>query len=399
MARSLCRLFVALTLTALAVFAQSPDCNAAAGSPSVTIKLPARPFAVEPSADGSLVFVSMVGNGPTADGGLAVLSRTGGQIKLLRVVSFPKANGLALTHDGKLLITTTGDGPTFLDVKRLADPKGNAVLGSFSDGENSQSIYANVSPDDKLLFVSEERTNAITVINLERARSNQFKSNSIIGKIPTGNAPIALTFSADGKWLFTTSEGALPDWHWPAACTQEGRGSPAIVRPEGAIVVVDVARAATDPAHAVVARVPAGCSAVRMASSPDGKRIYVTARNSNSVLAFDAAKLVTDPEHARLGLAQVGSAPVPVAVVDAGRKVVVGNSGRFAGSTTPSTLTVLDAAKLEEQAAANLGTIAVGAFPREMSLSADGHTLFLTNFGSSSLQVIDVERLPVKSGK
>jgi hypothetical protein len=30
-----------------------------------------------------------------------------------------------------------------------------------------------------------------------------------------------------------------------------------------------------------------------------------------------------------------------------------------------------------------------------MALSADGHTLFLTNFGSNSLQVIDVDRLPL----
>ena len=50
---------------------------------------------------------------------------------------------------------------------------------------------------------------------------------------------------------------------------------------------------------------------------------------------------------------------------------------------------------------AQLGTRAAGAFPREMAVSADGSTLFLTNFGSKSLQVIDrcetidVKRLPV----
>jgi DNA-binding beta-propeller fold protein YncE len=53
---------------------------------------------------------------------------------------------------------------------------------------------------------------------------------------------------------------------------------------------------------------------------------------------------------------------------------------------------------MEQQGAdATVGTIPSGAFPRELSVSADGHTLFLTNAGSSSLQVIDIDRLPVES--
>jgi DNA-binding beta-propeller fold protein YncE len=302
-----------------------------------------------------------------------------------------------LTHDGKLLIATAGDGPVFLDVERMASGASNPVLGSFSDGANSQSIYANVSPGDKLLFVSEERAHSITVIDLERARSNGYKADATIGNIPVANAPIALTFSPDGKWLYTTSQGALPDWHWPKACKPEGRdpSTAEITNPEGAVIVVDVARASTDPAQAVVARVPAGCSPVRMAITPDGARIYVTARNSNAVLAFDTAKLLSDADHARVGEASVGAAPVPIAVVDSGRKVVAGNSNRFGASTAAQSLVVLDAAKMEAGTDAVLGAIAAGAFPREMALSADGHTLFLTNFGSNSLQVIDVDRLPL----
>jgi DNA-binding beta-propeller fold protein YncE len=132
-----------------------------------------------------------------------------------------------------------------------------------------------------------------------------------------------------------------------------------------------------------------------MAITPDGARIYVTARNSNAVLAFDTARLLSDPVHARIGEAPAGAAPVPIAVVDAGRKVIAGNSNRFADSNAPQSLVVLDAAKMEAGTDAALGAIPAGAFPREMALSADGHTLFLTNFGSNSLQVIDVDRLPL----
>jgi DNA-binding beta-propeller fold protein YncE len=218
-------------------------------------------------------------------------------------------------------------------------------------------VYVNITPDDKLLFVSEEALAVITVIDFQRARASGFKGDAVIGDVPVGGAPIALTFSSDGKWLYTTSESASPHWKWPKACKPEGlprtpeqfaalkagaerqiaalqdqlagaleKGAAQLqqqidslraltndpsgdqlVNPEGAVVVVDVGRARTDPANAVTARIPAECSAVRA-----------------------------------------------------------------------------------------LGTIPAGAFPRELSVSADGHTLFLTNAGSSSLQVIDIDRLPVE---
>src|ERR1039458_3202387 len=273
------RLSCLLALSALAGSAQPSGCNAPAASPSATITLPSRPFAVRPSADGCQVFVSLMGDNSGKNAGIALLKRAEGRTELLRVIPLKSPpTGLALTHDGKLLIATAGDGPVFLDVERMASGASNPVLGSFSDGANSQSIYANVSPGDKLLFVSEERAHSITVIDLQRARSNGYKADAIIGKIPVANAPIALTFSPDGKWLYTTSQGALPDWHWRKACKPGGRNlsTAAVPSPEAAVIVVDVARASTDPAQAVVARVPAGCSPVRMAITPDGARIYVT---------------------------------------------------------------------------------------------------------------------------
>jgi DNA-binding beta-propeller fold protein YncE len=378
-------------LTSIAAQAQSADCNASAASPSVTIALPSNPFTAVPSHDGCWVFVSVSG----ANGGIAVLKRQNGKIEMVRVVRVtPAPAGIALTHDGKLLAAAANNSAEILDVAGMIAGTENPILGTFSGNTFRGSVYVNVSADDKLLFVSQESAQAITVIDLERARANGYKPDAIIGDIPVGAGPIALTFSPDGKWLYTTSEGAAREWNWPAACKPEGSGRTDIVNPEGVVVVVDMARVKTDPSKAVAARVPAGCSAVRMAISPSGDRIYVTARNSNAVVAFDTAKLLSDVDHARLGMTPVGEAPVPVAVIDGGKKVVAGNSNRFAGGNAPQTLSVLDAAKIEQKGAdASLGTIPSGAFPRELNVSADGHTLFLTNAGSSSLQVMSVDHL------
>lgn len=388
----------ALLLSAPALTAQTQpaDCNAPATSPTVTLPLPASPFMVAPSKDGCWVFVSLTGRGENS--GIAVLKRSGGNIELARVVPLQSSpTGITLTHDGKLLIAAATTAAIVIDVQKTISGAADAVAGVIPGGQGS--IYANTTADDKLLFVSEENAETITVIDLERARRNGYKADSVIGKIPVGIAPIALTFSSDGKWLYTTSQVALDSWNWPKACKPEGMNVPnhVITEPEGAVIVVDVARARTDPAHAVAARIPAGCSPVRMSISPKGDRIYVTARNSNGVFEFDTAKLVADGAHALMGAAPAGDAPVPVMVVDKGRMVVAGNSNRFLGRGAPQSLVVLDAAKIRAGLAAVLGMIPAGSFPREMAVSSDERTLFLTNFGSNSLQVMDVAHLPIDS--
>ena len=135
---------------------------------------------------------------------------------------------------------------------------------------------------------------------------------------------------------------------------------------------------------------PSSCNAT--APSPS---VTITSRADNRVLTFDTEKLRTDPDHALLRATTVGPAPVPIAVIDGGRKILAGNSNRFAGGNAPETLTVLDAAKIESGSDAVLGTIPTGAFPREMDISADGQTLFLTNAGSHSLQITDLQHLPL----
>ena len=393
-----CYPWVLTMALALAVHAQPVDCNVSNASPSATIALPTRPFAAAVTRDGCWVFVSGQ-SGAASQKGIAVMKRAEGRVELSRLVPIgsPTEFGMAITHDGRLLVVAASEIVVFLDVDRLISGAKDPVLGSFSDGKGAQSIYANITADDKLLFVSDEKRQSITVIDLERARANGYKAEAIVGAIPVGRDPIALTFSPDGKWLYTTSELAPPDWNWPKACKPERSVPPTaeIVNPQGAVIVVDVARARTAPSQAVAARIPAGCSPVRMTISPGGERIYVTARNNDAVLAFDTAKLLSDPEHARVGSVPVGTAPVPIALIDDSRKLVVGNSNRFAGNTEPQSLVVLDPAKITLGGAAVLGTIPAGAFPREMTVSADGHTLFLTNYGSQTLQVIDVARLPL----
>src|SRR5262245_7691337 len=383
-----------------AAYAQqrSSPCNAAPGAPISFVSLPGHPFSAVSSPDGCWLFVSITSSHPKSQNGVAVLRRARGEISLVRVIQVEaEPTGMTLTRDGKLLIVADGDYVVFLDSGRMISGKGDPILGYIKDGESPGSVYVNTTADDNILFVSDENAEAITVINLREARAGGISVAAIVGRIPVGRAPIALTFSPDQRWLYTTSQVALESFGWPIECKPEGAdpktASPRY--PQGAILVVDVMKAKADPAHAVVARVPAGCSPVRLAITPDGERVFVTARNNNALLAFDAQKLRSDAAHARIGTVPVGSSPVGLAVVQEGKHIILTNSNRFArDQTARQTLTVIDASRVSEGTPAIVGSIPAGIFPRELGQSPDRQTLFVSNFTSNELEIIDLRRVP-----
>jgi DNA-binding beta-propeller fold protein YncE len=380
------------------------SCNAPAKDAIVHLDMPGSPFEPVITADGCWLFVTLAGGNGAEGGNIAVVHRDAGKLSLVRTVPIKGGpTGAVLTHDGRILVVADGGYLAFLDAGRLISGQADPVLGYIGSGGPLGFIYVNVTADDKIAFAAAERAAAIIVVNMDRVRADRIADDAVIGKLDVGNAPIAVTLSPDGRYLYTTSEVSLAVWKWPEVCKPEGaaagggrgrgRGPPPY-HGQGAIIVFDVARALTDPSHAAVSRVAAGCGTVRLALSPDGGTAYVSARADNSLLAFDAQRLVADTAHALLGKVEVGAAPVGVAVVDDGARIVVTNSNRFAGNAGDrQPLAVVDAAKLRAGGKkAVLGEIPAGAFPRELRLSADGRTLFLTNFTSRTLEMIDLAR-------
>lgn len=131
-----------------------------------------------------------------------------------------------------------------------------------------------------------------------------------------------------------------------------------------------------------------------MAVSADGSVVWVTARESDEPLAFSASGLLRDPSHALLAAVRVGEAPVGLAIVDGGRDVVTADSNRFDARGARSGLTVVDTSAALAHRPAVVGTIATGAFPREMALEPDGSTLLVGDFESDQLEAVSVAGLP-----
>jgi DNA-binding beta-propeller fold protein YncE len=262
-------------------------------------------------------------------------------------------------------------------------------------------VYANVTPDDRWLFLSDESTRTISVVDLRIARASGFDSSAVVGQVPVGRAPIALTFSQDHRFLYTTSQVAPSTYGWQPVCTpppsEVARQGSSYA--QGAILVVDVARATHDPVNAVIGAVPAGCNPVRLVTSPSGDIAYVTARSDNMVLAFDTGQLLADPARALMGRVPVGDAPVGVAVFDDGARLAVTNSNRFGDNNAAQSLTIIDTKKISSGKDAIVGSVPAGVFPRELRVTEDQQALLLTNFGSKTLAVIDVTRLPLDAAQ
>jgi DNA-binding beta-propeller fold protein YncE len=358
------------------------------------VRLPGHPFSAQQSPDGKTVFVSLVSSDPKSPNGLAVLHCDGVRYRYSHTLLLEsQPTGMAISHDGKTLVVADDGFIAFVDAVAAAQKKKPALLGYMQDLEGSPedndpgSTYANFSPDDRYAFVSEEQNATITVIDMARARASHFSRSSIVGEIPVGEAPIALTFSNDGRYLFTTSEVARREDGYPKECKMGGAPTaPSVER--GIVYTVDVAKAETDPAHSVISKTLAGCSPVRLAIAPDGSVVWVTNRSSNDVRTFSTAKLIAGAPDALVQTVAVGANPVPVAVTRDGRYVLVGNTNRFgANAGRPQTVSIVATDRGKA-----IGSIAVGVFPREFQ-HGSGTTLFLANYGSSMLTVFNTARL------
>jgi DNA-binding beta-propeller fold protein YncE len=207
--------------------------------------------------------------------------------------------------------------------------------------------------------------------------------------LPVSGSPFGVAATADGRWLYATSEVASRGTGAPGA---QGGASSA-----GTLTVIDLRRAETDPAASVAATVDAGCQPVRVTTAADGTQVWVTARASDDLLCFAAARLVSDPKRALVAAVRVGEAPVGLAAVRDGSLVVVADSNRFGASGATSDLDVVNVAAALAGRPAVVGHIRAGLFPRDMTLAPDG-TLLVSNFDSGEVEAVDVATVPGAPG-
>jgi DNA-binding beta-propeller fold protein YncE len=303
---------------------------------------------------------------------------TGGATEAVSLASTPPrvlgqigagGEGDAITPDGQDVLVTEGNGVAILPTAG----HGSVPAGSLS-APGAGAIEVAITPDGSTAFVSLEGSAAIAVYRLHEGATQL--TGDYVGEIPVGLAPVGLAVSPDGRWLYSTSEGG---------------GS--LGGNHGSLRVIDVLRAESDPASSVVATVDAGCEPVRVAVSPDGTIVWVTARASDALLGYSSGRLLTDRGRALVADVRVGEAPVGLAVVNNDATVVVADSNRFDAPGAHADLVVVDTSAALAHQSAVLGHIESDLFPRDMAVTPTGQSVLVANFGSGQLEEVELSSL------
>lgn len=357
-----------------------------------------RPVEAYATADGQYVLVTVAGHG-----GIDVFRKSDGG---LQRVAFQSLSGnmpqgiLLIPHTQILAVGVSNAGVAFLPL--AATLEGKAEPKALPQGEGSGSGYLAVAPDGQTLFVANEygMGGNIGVIALHRDEEGHIHPQAI-ANIPSLRATPGVTISPDGARVYSVGEVLPPQvtGMWPghgvkelerSGCTQQIGGRS---MPNGALYVIDAKKAAALPAgtmgreaqSAKIAWLDAGCSPVREQVSADGSLLYMTARGDNRVLVFDTKKLEHDPQHALVrAIDSGGDAPVGLLLFDNDTKLLVANSNRFAGGK--GNAAVIDVSQPGK--APVVQKIKTGEFPRNITASPDGGTLYLTIFNGDELMVL-----------
>jgi hypothetical protein len=346
----------------------------------VTMPVPGDPTAVIGTANGHWAFASLSGS---TGGEIAVIALGREAPRLVRTVKLPgslaDAFGMAMTHDGLLLVagyTATG----VLSVQALEDGVHYPVVGVLADAGAGQFEVA-VSDNDRYVFVTDETTGGLSVFDLATALRRGFSARGVaVGIVPLATGAVGVAASPGGGQLYVTTFGAA--------------GS------HGQLWVIDTARAESGAdSPAVLTHVPAGCQPVRVAVSPDGSTVWVTALQSNALLGFSAAALQGDPSHSLRTVVHVGSEPVGLLLVDNGRLALVGNSDRGlvpgTGSNVAQTVSVISTAAALAQRPAIVGVVPAGLFPRDLTMDQATGQVLLGNFISGTIEEFPAPTVPL----
>ena len=357
------------------------------------IDLPGCPFDAIAVSGGDSVFVSLHRPGGTqrTPGFIAVLRRSRDSLRVSHQIPLPAAPwGLALVRDGRYLAVANSHGVALIDAHSAREPDQDSLIGLAHYGRDLQTIRVLESPDGHWLCASDEHNSTVSILDLRRASAGKFDADCLVSQVPLDLSPLGMALSPDGRYLYVTCEMtrvAAPDlvnWFvWGATLSGD-------LRRAGVLSTIDLAAAIHDPEQAVVAKPVAGGHPVRIQPAADGKALWVTARASNQLIAFR-----TEQSESPVSVAAtpVGPAPVGLALLDDLGVALVANSNRFAADGSRETLSVIDLERAVNGMPGCLGQIAVGSFPREISVDRDHGLVYVTNFDSRSLTMISISSI------
>jgi YVTN family beta-propeller protein len=301
------------------------------------------------SNDGRRLLVTTNGNG---DQTIDVIDLQTGQSAQTLIVQ-KSWLGLAFAPDGRRFFVSGGDDNEvmifdFADGK--AEQSGKIILGGaeyhkLSDRERAEARRKGlgefafpagiaVTPDGKRLYVAENLTGKVAVVDLG--------ARQVITKIPVGEYPYDCEISSDGSRVYVSNWGSR------------------------SVAVIDPA------SNQVVNNIPVGDHPNDLELTRDGKTLYVANANSNTVSVVDTAQMkeieaISTALHPK---SPIGSTPNALALSPDEKTLYIANADN-------NDLAVIDVARRGHSEVE--GFIPTGWYPTSVRVSKDGKRIFVAN--------------------
>jgi DNA-binding beta-propeller fold protein YncE len=374
--------------------ATSPPVEAGRARASPAASLDGHPVAAA-AAGADVVFVALRAWAAGDREGIEVLHRETDGLRSRTVIPLPSApTGLTVSPDGRVLLAALDDGVAMLDTSRAADGDPTSVLGFVPTGAGAGTAQLAVA-GGRYVLTADEAAGRVSVLDLLRMEAGDFGPSAQVATIDVDMGPAGLAVSPDDRFAYVVSQVRRPALSLVGGDLLYGVltyvGLP---RRAGTLSVIDVGRIERNPASAVIARVPAGCGPVRVAVSPDGRTVWVTARRSNELLAFRADQVRAGRARGPVARVPVEPAPQALRLVAGGRFALVAGSDRSEDARAAQAVDVVDTAAALAGRQAVRTSLTVGGMPHEIAVSADQRAAYVANSGTSTLSTLDLTGLP-----
>jgi YVTN family beta-propeller protein len=285
---------------------------------------------------------------------LYVSDETGGSVIVIdpdagrvveRIAVGKRPRGIRLSRDGtQLLVALSGNpiaGPGVDESKlppadRSADGIGvvdlatHKLVRTVQSGPDPESF--DLSPDGKVLYVSNEDAAQVSVVNMETGTIQQ--------RVDVAEEPEGVTMRPDGREVYVTCEATNEVFAIDTATAKVAARMKTGARPRSVVFTADAALAfVTDensgtvtvidvPTHKVIATIkvpptpgtPMAPRPMGAVLSPDGRKVYVSLGRAKSVAVVDVAGRTVERS-----IEDVGTRPWGIGVSADGRKLYTAN--------------------------------------------------------------------------
>ncbi|WP_243370881.1 YncE family protein [Geotalea sp. SG265] len=238
----------------------------------------------------------------------------------------------------------------------VIDTKDNRYVKKVTLGTGVYPYGVAVSPDGKYVFVSNQTSQSISVIDAR----NDIANPTVVSTISSlGGTPSGLAINPAGTRLYVANNSTA------------------------SVSVLDVSALTGDTTAASiqVASPTVGNNPEGVAVDPDGTNVYVANYGSGTV------SVIRTSDNTLINTINVGPNPKGIAVgkVNGFVKIFVANSGSGTGANTVS---AIDAGTL------SVTPITVGTTPYTVAVAANGANVYVSNSGSDSVSVISTATNP-----